>query len=67
MSEAPIPASLRELLDSSLREGAELLLHCRHTDLRGVVVRLDDDAVELRVSGGRCVVRLDSIDAVLKE
>jgi hypothetical protein len=67
MSETSIPAALREVLDYSLREQAQLVVYARHAKHEGVVSRLDDDVVELRSPSGRCLIRLDRVDAVLKE
>jgi hypothetical protein len=67
MSEMPIPASLREVLEYSLREHAQVLVHVGNAKHDGVVSRLDDDVVELRSPSGRCLIRLDRIDAILRE
>ncbi|MGD1052673.1 MAG: hypothetical protein ABR950_02470 [Candidatus Dormibacteria bacterium] len=67
MGETWIPAALREVLDYSLREQAQVLVHVSDAKHEGVVSRLDDDVVELRSPSGRCLIRLDRVDAVLRE
>ena len=67
MGETWIPAALREVLDYSLREQAQVLVHVSDAKHEGVLSRLDDDVVELRSPSGRCLIRLDRVDAVLRE
>jgi hypothetical protein len=67
MSEMAVPAAVRDVLDISLREHAQVTVHLRSERVEGFVTRLDDEVVELRLPSGRCVVRLDRIDAVTRE
>lgn len=67
MSETSIRASLREVLEYSLREQAQVLVHVRNVKHEGVVSRLTDEVVEMRSPSGRWLIRLDRMDAILRE
>ncbi len=57
----------RGMLETSLQERLEVLVFFPSGQFRGTVVRLDQEVVELRGESRRCVVRLDRIDAIVKE
>jgi hypothetical protein len=67
VSDLAIPAWLGELLGSSLHEQAEVTVYFRSGEITGVVARLESDVVELRLASRRCVIRLDRIDAIVKQ
>jgi hypothetical protein len=67
MNETSIPAALREVLEYSLREQAQVLVYVRNAKHEGVISRLDDDVVEMGSPSGRCLIRLDRVDAILRE
>ena len=67
MNEQPASHPFQDMLETSLQERLEVLVFFPSGQFRGAVVRLDQDVVELRCESRRCVVRLDRIDAIVKE
>lgn len=67
MNERPAVHPFQNMLESSLQERLEVLVFFPSGQFRGAVVRLDQDVVELRGEARRCIVRLDRIDAIVKE
>jgi sRNA-binding regulator protein Hfq len=67
MSDVTTPGRLRELLEQSMREKTAVVVYFRSGQLSGTVAKLDDQLVELSTTTGRCAIRLDRVDAVVRE
>jgi hypothetical protein len=55
------------MLETSLQEQREILVLFPSGQFRGTVVRFDEQVVELRCASRRCLVRIERIDAIVKE
>jgi hypothetical protein len=67
MNEQQVSHPFQNILETSLQERLEVLVFFPSGQFRGTVVRIDQAAVELRCDSRRCVVRLDRIEAIVKE
>jgi hypothetical protein len=67
MNEQPAAHPFQNMLETSLHERLEIVVFFPSGQFRGTVVRVDREGVELRCESRRCVVRLDRIDAIVKE
>ena len=67
MNEQPASHPFQNMLETSLQERLEILVFFPSGQFQGTVVRLDQEVVELRCEARRCIVRLDRIDAIVKE
>jgi hypothetical protein len=67
MNERPSFHPFQTMLETSLQEQLEILVFFPSGQFRGTVVRFDEDVVELRGAARRCLVRIERIDAIVKE
>jgi len=56
--------SFLDLLNNSKTEQVSVNIFLTNHLVSGIVADLNTDTVELRISGGRCVVALDKIEAI---
>ncbi|HTW08557.1 MAG TPA: hypothetical protein VME46_13655 [Acidimicrobiales bacterium] len=67
MSDVAAPGPLHDLLEQSMAERSTIVVYFASGQLRGTVAKLDGNLVELSLANGRCAIRLDRVDAVIKE